>query len=243
MIDEDNVKEVLSLFVFDRAPKVNPDIDYTKDFEIMCEKTGRQCGEEMRFEGKPIVENGRVVGGMIKGVVCYTGYGTSAACETKGMRLSRDEWIKFVNKSVKVSERREKERVAFEKKLEKERVIAEYRRKHPVATYLQSYLREEDEISPVDNPNYKKSYMIDTETGRGYAERLNAEGKPIIENGEVVGGLISAKISQYLPYGGHILEHPQEEVSLECWKAFVHKSIKVNHEKSLKMARIYGKSK
>jgi hypothetical protein len=243
MKDNDKVKEVLNLFVLNRDPKIKPDIDYTKDFEIMCEKTGRELGEEMRLEGKSIVENGRVVGGWVKGSICYKGYGTSTACGTDGIRLSKDEWIKFVNKSVQISERREKERVAFEKKLEKERQIREYQKKHPVETFLSSYLKDEDYVKPEKLPDYSKNYEIDADTGAGLKEHLEAYGEPVIKNGEVVGGVIKAKISRSCPHDAIIREHSYERVSLEYWEAFVHKSIKVNHEKRLNMERIYGKSK
>ncbi|MBR5599141.1 MAG: hypothetical protein IKW39_03775 [Alphaproteobacteria bacterium] len=60
---------------------------------------------------------------------------------------------------------------------------------------------------------------------------MRFRGKPIIENGEVVGGQISAKISWSSILGCCDKEYPYEKVSLERWKSFVHKSIKLNMEK------------
>ena len=238
MKNDVEVKKVFDACAVCSDLEVRPDVDYAKKFEIMHERTGRQNCEEMSFKGEPIVENGNVVGGVVTGNVCYKGYGTSMALATDGINLSKEEWIKFVNKSVEISERKEQERKEQEIELHKKRVLEEYKRRHPVNMVLREYLSDDDKKTPVNAPNYEKEYSINDRTGGSWNECINARGKPVIEDGELVGGLVEMKISQNSVMGSTSKEYPYERVSAERWRAFVNRSVKLLKEKELTYTKV-----
>lgn len=237
MRNNDEFKKIFNDYLKDNPARSSMVVDYGQSFEIMYERTGKSFGEEMRVSGQPRIENGKVVGGVVSGCVCYVGYGTSWHISTDGLELSADDWQKFADKSVEISLRREKEEKEKKIQLHKEKVLREYKGKHPVNMILRGYLSENDGKAPVNTPNYEKEYKISAHTGGDWNEHIVADGKPILWDGKLVGGLVKVQMSWFSNHvGGASKEHPYEEVSVERWKAFVHKSIKLAQEK----ARIYG---
>ena len=74
--------------------------------------------------------------------------------------------------------------------------------------------------------------------GGAWNECINARGKPVIEDGELVGGFVEMKISQNSVMGSTSKEYPYERVSADRWRAFVNRSVKLLKEKELTYTKV-----